>query len=97
MANDNWDLVLLPKGMKLIRCKWVYINKYGWDGSADKHKARLVAKIFSQVEIIYYTKTFALVAEINSIFLVLSLAKSHKWEVHQIVIKSTFLHGGLQE
>jgi hypothetical protein len=33
----------------------------------------------------------------NSIRLVLALAASHKWEVHQMDVKSAFLHGDLQE
>eukprot|EP00253_Pinus_taeda_P022477 PITA_22477 len=33
----------------------------------------------------------------NSIYLVLSLAASFKWEVHQMDVKSTFLHGDLHE
>eukprot|EP00253_Pinus_taeda_P027274 PITA_27274 len=33
----------------------------------------------------------------NSIRLVLSLAASFKWEVHQMDVKSTFLHGDLHE
>jgi hypothetical protein len=33
----------------------------------------------------------------NSIRLVLALAASHKWEVHQMDVKSIFLHGDLQE
>eukprot|EP00253_Pinus_taeda_P033567 PITA_33567 len=33
----------------------------------------------------------------NSIHLVLSLAASFKWEVHQMNVKSTFLHGDLHE
>jgi hypothetical protein len=33
----------------------------------------------------------------NSICLVLALAASHKWEVHQMDVKSTFLHGDLKE
>jgi hypothetical protein len=33
----------------------------------------------------------------NSIRLVLSLAASHKWEVHQMDVKSAFLHGDLKE
>ncbi|MCB7178472.1 hypothetical protein LG357_16230 [Lactiplantibacillus plantarum] len=33
----------------------------------------------------------------NSIHLVLSLAASHKWIVHQMDAKSAFLHGDLQE
>ena len=50
MANDTWDLVPLPKGRKLIICKWVYRTKYASDGSVERLKARLVAKYFSQVE-----------------------------------------------
>ena len=97
LANDTWDLVHLPKGQKLVRCKWVYRTKYGLDGKVDKHKARLVAKGFSQVEGIDYTETFSPVAKMNSIRLVLSLAASFKWEVHQMDVKSAFLHGGLHE
>eukprot|EP00253_Pinus_taeda_P002725 PITA_02725 len=97
LANDTWDLVPLPKGRKLVRCKWVYRAKYGPDGKVDKHKARLVAKGFSQVEGIDYIETFSPVAKINSIRLVLSLAASLKWEVHQMDVKSAFLHGDLHE
>eukprot|EP00253_Pinus_taeda_P006707 PITA_06707 len=97
LANDTWDLVPLPKGRKLVRCKWVYRIKYGPDGKVDKHKARLVAKGFSQVEGIDYTETFSPVAKMNSICLVLSLAGSLKWEVHQMDVKSAFLHGDLHE
>ena len=38
MANDTWDLVPLPKGRKLDRCKWVYITKYALDGSVERLK-----------------------------------------------------------
>ena len=43
MENGTWDLVPLPKGSKLARCKWVYRAKYGPDGSIDKHKSQLVS------------------------------------------------------
>jgi hypothetical protein len=93
MENDTWDLVPLPKGRKLVRCKWVYITKYASDGSVERHKAQLVSKGFSQVEGIDYNETFEPVAKMNSIHLVLALVASHKWEVHQMDIKSAFLHG----
>ena len=95
MANDTWDLVPLPKGRNLVRCKWVYITKYASDGSVERLKARLVAKGFSQVEGIDYNETFAHVAKLNSIHLVLYLAALHNWEVHQMDVKYTFLHGDL--
>ena len=46
MENDTWDLVPLPKGRKLVKCKWVYRTKYA---SVEILKARLVVKGFSQV------------------------------------------------
>jgi hypothetical protein len=85
------------KGRKLVICKWVYRTKYASDGSVERHKAQLVSKGFSQVEGIDYNETFSPIAKMNSICLVLSLAASHKWEVHQMDVKSTFLHGDLQE
>jgi hypothetical protein len=97
MENDTWDLVPLPKGRKLVRCKSVYKTKYASDGSVERHKAQLVAKGFSQVEGIDYNETFSPIAKMNSTRLVLSLVASHKWEVHQMDVKSTFLHGYLQE
>eukprot|EP00253_Pinus_taeda_P005926 PITA_05926 len=82
LVNGTWDLVPLPKGRKLVRCKWVYRTKFGLDGKVDKHEAHLVAKGFSQVEGIDYTETFSPVAKMNSIRLILSLATSFKREVH---------------
>ena len=74
--NDTWDLVILPPGRKLVKCKWVFKTKFVADGSPLKYKARLVAKGFSQVQGIDYNKTFALVAKMDSIRLVLSIAAS---------------------
>eukprot|EP01018_Ginkgo_biloba_P029520 Gb_22659 [translate_table: standard] len=50
LKNDTWDLVPLPKGRNIVRCKWVYRTKYATDGNVEKYKARLVAKGFSQFE-----------------------------------------------
>lgn len=47
MKNHTWDLCPLPKGRKLVRCKWIYRTKYTADGSINKHKAHLVMKGFS--------------------------------------------------
>eukprot|EP00253_Pinus_taeda_P007669 PITA_07669 len=97
LANDTWDLVPLLKGRKLVRCKSAYRTKYGPDGKVDKHKSRLVAKGFSQVEGIDYTETFSPISKMNYVCLILSLVASFKWKVHQMDVKSIFLHGNLHE
>jgi len=56
--NDVWDLVELPKGKKLIDCKWVFKTKRNLKGNVERYKTRLVTKVFAQIEGIDYKKTF---------------------------------------
>ena len=44
-----------------------------------------------------YHETFALVAKMDSIHLVLAIAASKHWEVHHIDVKYAFLHGYIHE
>jgi hypothetical protein len=97
MDNNTWDLVPLPKGRKLVRCRWIYRTKIAADGEINKYKSQLVAKGYSQVHGIDYTETFAPVAKMDSIRLVLAIAASRRWEVHHMDVKSAFLHGDLKE
>lgn len=97
MRNNTWDLVHLPKGRKMVQCKWIYRTKFAADDSVDKHKARLVVKGFSQVAGVDYTETFAPISKMNSIRLTLAIVAAHGWVVHQMDVKSAFLHGDLDE
>ena len=82
LENQTWDLVPLPSGRKLVRCKWVYRTKSAADGKITRRKARLVAKGFQQVHGIDYDETFAPVAKMDSIRLTLAIAAAQGWEVH---------------
>ena len=57
----------------------------------------LVAKGYSQVHGVDYTETFAPVAKMDSIRLVLAIVASKGWQVHHMDVKSALLHGEMQE
>ncbi|GKD45634.1 zinc finger, CCHC-type containing protein [Tanacetum coccineum] len=67
------------------------------DGTIDKFKARLVIQGFRQKEGIDYFNTYAPVARITTIRLLLALAAIHNLVIHQMDVKTTFLNGDLDE
>ena len=91
--NHTWDLVELREGKNPIGCKRLYKPKINADACVEKFKARLVAKGYSQQEGIDFDDTFAPVAKLNTIRMLISLATKHKWKLHQLDVKSTFLNG----
>jgi len=95
--NKTWDLVKLPNGKKVVGCKWVFTIKHKADGSLKRYKARLVAKDFTQTYGIDYEETFASIAKMNSIRVLLSIVANLDWPLHQFDLKNAFVHGDLEE
>lgn len=63
----------------------------------EKHKARLVAKVYAQEHGVDYEEVYALVARMDTVRMILALAAQNSWSVFQLDVKSAFLHGKLTE
>jgi len=96
-TNEVWDLEPIPKGAKTVGCKWVYKTKYDSQGNIERHKARLVAKHFTQREGIDYNETFSPVSFKDSFRIIMALVAHYDIELHQMDVKTAFLNGDLEE
>jgi hypothetical protein len=92
-----WTLVDPPRDVNVIGIKWVFKNKQGEDGEVVRNKARLVAQGYSQVEGLDFGETFAPVARLEAIRILLAFLTSKGFKLYQMDVKSDFLNGVIQE
>jgi hypothetical protein len=97
VRNDVWDVVPRPVGKSVVTSRWLYKTKIVADGSVEKHKARFVARGFSQIEGVDYDETFAPVARYTSIRTIIAIAAEMGWRIHQMDVKTAFLNGFIEE
>ena len=72
-------------------------DKAAANGSTRKYKVHFVARGFSQKEGIDYDVIFAPVARYTTIRLIIALVASQGWNLHQMDVKTVFLHGSIKE
>ena len=72
--NQTWELVDRPQHKKAIGVKWIFRTKLNSDGSVNKYKARLVVKGYAQMFGVDFSETFAPVARMDIIRMLLALA-----------------------
>ncbi|GJX33232.1 MAK10-like protein [Tanacetum coccineum] len=93
LGNNTGVLADQPPGCKPLGCKWIFKTKQKVDGTSEKFKARLVIQGFRQKSRIDYFDTYALVARISTIRLLIAMASIHNMIIHQIDVKTAFLNG----
>jgi hypothetical protein len=93
--RNVWEVInikSMPKGRKVIGCRWVFKKK--WNGD---HRARLVAQGFSQVPGVDFSENFAPVIDDTSFRTVLSLIQKWGCKSFTLDVETAFLHGRLEE
>ncbi|GJV90374.1 retrovirus-related pol polyprotein from transposon TNT 1-94 [Tanacetum coccineum] len=93
VANDVWELVPLPISQSVIGTKWVFRNKLDENGIVSRNKARLVAQGYNQQEGIDYDETYAPVARLESIRILLAIGCVNDFKLYKMDVKSAFLNG----
>ncbi|KAF5446008.1 hypothetical protein F2P56_031673, partial [Juglans regia] len=97
IRNQTWSLIPPHPSQNLLGSKWVLKTKRLANGTIERRKTRLVAKGFHQQAGLDYSDTFSPVVKPVTIRLLISLAVSRNWPLHQLDIQNAFLHGDLEE
>jgi len=86
-----------PSDYPVVGIKWIFKNKFDENGNVIRNKSRLVAKAYNQIEGIDFEETFAPVARLESIRILLAFACYKGFKLKQMDRKSVFLNGELKE
>ena len=97
MKNDVWEVVPRPQDKTVVTSRWLYKIKHVVYRSTEKYKARFVARGFCQKEGLDYDEIFAAVARYTTIHMIITLVASQGWNLHQMDVKTAFLHGSIKE
>lgn len=91
-----WEVVPVPKGVRILRCHFVYKVKYK-DGKVDRLKSRLVVDGSQQKVGVDYKETFAPVVKYTTVRMFLAICSVFKMYIHQLDVKNAFIYAPLDE
>lgn len=94
--NKVWTLKPRPNHQSVIGTRWVFRNKLDENGKVVRNNARLVAQGYNQKEGIDYEETFAPVARLEAIRILLAFASFMGIKLYQMDVKCAFLNGFLE-
>jgi hypothetical protein len=94
---NTYQLTCLPRNRSHTGCCWVYKIKCDVDGNIILYCAHLVAQGFTQHPGEDFFETFAPIAKIKSIRMLLAIAAILDLEIHVIDVDSAFLNSKIPE
>jgi hypothetical protein len=94
--NKVWSLVPRPK-QNVAGTKWVFGNKQDEYRVVSRKKAILVEKGYAKVTCLDFEETFAPVARLESICILLTYVAHHSFKLYQMDVKSDILNGPIKE
>ena len=97
IKNDAWELVERPNDREVIGSRMVLRNKYKPDGKLERREARIVARGFAQRPGVHFNQTFAPVARLGSIRLLVALAAEYGMSIRQFDVTTAYLNGVIEE
>lgn len=97
VKTGTWELCELPAGANAIGSRWVFKTKRDEAGRIARYKARFVAQGFSQLANVDYFDTYAPVAKLSSVRVILALAAPRDWELDNMDVDTAFLQSPVKE
>lgn len=92
IKNNTWEIVDRPKDRNIVTYKIVLRNKFEPDGTLERRKPRVVPRGFTQRQEIDFNTTFAPVARMDSVRLLMALAVREGLPVYQIDFVAAYLN-----
>jgi hypothetical protein len=97
MKNNTWKLVERPENRQIVSSKWVAKHKRDQFGTITRLKGRVVARGFSQIPGVDYNETYAPVAKLASLRILLAIAAAYDLDIDQMDVVTAFLANLLDE
>lgn len=95
--NKTWKIVKRPKQGTTLTAKWIFKVKRDAAGRTKRFKARLVVRGYKQRQGIDYIETFAPVARMDSIRVLLAIAAAKDLAIEKFDVSTAFLNGDITD
>ena len=97
ILNQTWEIVDYPSSRKPIGSRFLVKTKFKENGDIERRKARLVAKGCAQRPGTDFQETFAPVARISSVRMLMAFSAEWNLTVHQMDVVTAYLNDEVEE